>query len=62
MGGRIVIFGYGPTGRATAGRLLGEGFEVVVAQRHPPAAVAEGATFVACDALDRDAVCRQDRA
>jgi nucleoside-diphosphate-sugar epimerase len=56
MGGRIVIFGYGPTGRATAGRLLGEGFEVVVAQRHEPAALAKGATFVACDALDREAV------
>jgi uncharacterized membrane protein YccF (DUF307 family) len=28
MSGRIVIFGYGPTGRATAARLLAEGREV----------------------------------
>ena len=61
MGGRIVIFGYGPTGRATAERLLREGREVVVAQRHAPAALPPGATFVACDALDRDAVLRTAR-
>ena len=36
MGGRIVIFGYGPTGRATLERLLAEGREVLVAQRHAP--------------------------
>ena len=56
MSGRIVIFGYGPTGRATAERLLAEGRDVVVAQRHAPAALPAGATFVACDALDRAAV------
>lgn len=56
MSGRIVIFGYGPTGRATAERLLAEGREVVVAQRHAPPALPKGATFVACDALDRDGV------
>ena len=56
MNDRIVIFGYGPTGRATADRLLAEGREVVVAQRHAPAALPRGATFVACDALDREAV------
>jgi nucleoside-diphosphate-sugar epimerase len=56
MSGRIVIFGYGPTGRATAERLLREGREVVVAQRHAPDALPRGATFVACDALDREAV------
>ena len=56
MDGRIVIFGYGPTGRATAARLLAEGREVIVAQRHAPAALPKGASFVACDALDRDSV------
>ncbi len=56
MSGKIVIFGYGPTGRATAERLLAEGREVVVAQRRAPAALPKGATFVACDALDRESV------
>ncbi len=56
MNDRIVIFGYGPTGRAAADRLLAEGREVVVAQRHAPPALPHGATFVACDALDREAV------
>ena len=56
MSGRIVIFGYGPTGRATAERLLAEGREVVVAQRSAPATLPKGARFVACDALDREAV------
>ena len=61
MSGKIVIFGYGPTGRATADRLLAEGREVVVAQRRAPAALPRGATFVACDALDRDSVIRAAR-
>ncbi len=61
MSGRIVIFGYGPTGRATAERLLAEGREVVVAQRHAPAAMPKGVAFVACDALDRDAVIKTVR-
>ncbi len=56
MNDRIVIFGYGPTGRASAERLLAEGREVVVAQRHAPPDLPRGATFVACDALDREAV------
>ena len=56
MNGKIVIFGYGPTGRATAERLLAEGRDVVVAQRRPPAPLPKGAVFVACDALDRDSV------
>ena len=56
MSGRIVIFGCGPTGRATAERLLAEGREVVIAQRSAPASLPKGASFVACDALDRDAV------
>jgi nucleoside-diphosphate-sugar epimerase len=61
MSGRIVIFGYGPTGRATAERLLQEGREVVVAQRHAPATLPKGATFVTCDALDRDTVVKTAR-
>jgi len=58
MSGRIVIFGYGPTGRAAAERLLAAGRDVIVAQRHAPPALPQGARFVACDALDRDAVVR----
>jgi nucleoside-diphosphate-sugar epimerase len=56
MSGRIVIFGYGPTGRATAERLLAEGREVVIAQRHAPASLPKGARFAGADALDRDSV------
>ncbi|HXZ15599.1 MAG TPA: NAD-dependent epimerase/dehydratase family protein [Roseiarcus sp.] len=52
----IVIFGYGPTGQASAERLLGEGREVVIAQRHAPPDLPRGARFVACDALEKDAV------
>jgi len=52
----IVIFGYGPTGRATAERLLGQGREVIIAQRHAPPDLPRGARFVACDALEKDAV------
>src|SRR5208283_3977847 len=51
MSGRIVIFGCGPTGRATAERLIAEGREVIVAQRNAPADLSKGATFSACDAL-----------
>ena len=56
MDGRITIFGLGPCGRATMTRLLAEGREVVVAQRHAPPDLPRGATFTACDALDRDSV------
>jgi nucleoside-diphosphate-sugar epimerase len=58
MNDRIVIFGYGPTGRASAERLLAEGREVVIAQRRAPPELPRGASFVACDALDREAVVR----
>ena len=61
MNDRIVIFGYGPTGRATAERLLAEGREVVVAQRHAPPDLPRGAKFVACDTLDREAVVKTAR-
>src|SRR5271166_3322975 len=56
MPGRVAIFGYGPTGRATMERLLAESREVVVAQRHAPANLPKGASFAPCDALDRDSV------
>src|SRR5208337_4262656 len=61
MSGRIVIFGCGPTGRATAERLVAEGREIVVAQRNAPADLQKAATFAACDALDRDSVVKTAR-
>lgn len=61
MNDRIVIFGYGPTGRATAERLLAEGREVVIAQRHAPPDLPRGAKFAACDTLDREAVVQTAR-
>ena len=61
MSGRIVIFGYGPIGRATAERLIAEGRDVVVAQRNPPADLSRGATYSGCDALDRDSVVKTAR-
>lgn len=56
MTGRIVVFGYGPTGRATTARLTAEGREVVVAQRSAPPSLPKGAKFIACNALDRESV------
>lgn len=56
MNGRITVFGYGPCGRATTMRLLAQGREVVVAQRHAPPDLPHGATFTSCSALDRDSV------
>ncbi len=41
---------------ATAARLVADGREVVVAQRKAPPDLPRGATFTACDALDRDGV------
>ena len=56
MTDRITIFGYGPTGRATAERLAAQGREIVVAQRTKPPALTQGATFAACDALNGESV------
>jgi nucleoside-diphosphate-sugar epimerase len=61
MSGRITIFGLGPCGRATMTRLLAEGREVVVAQRHAPDDLPKGAQFVPCDALDRESVINATR-
>ena len=61
MSGKIVIFGYGPVGRATAARLLAEGREVAIAQRRPPPDLAYASTFTPCDALDPDSVLKASR-
>ena len=61
MTDRITIFGYGPTGRASAARLLSEGREVIVAQRNAPPDLPRGATFAPVDALDREAVVKAVR-
>lgn len=56
MNDKITIFGYGPTGKATAERLAAQGRELVVAQRSKPAALPRTAVFTPCDALDRESV------
>jgi nucleoside-diphosphate-sugar epimerase len=56
MNEQIVIFGYGPVGRATTQRLLEAGRRVKVAQRSRPADLPAGAAFQSCDALDGAAV------
>ena len=61
MNDRITVFGYGPTGKATAERLSAQGREIVIAQRSKPAALPKGAAFAACDALDRDSVLAASR-
>src|SRR5271155_1521561 len=61
MSGRIAIYGYGPVGRAIAGRLSSEGRELIVAQRRAPPDPPKGAAFAPCDALDRDAVAKAAR-
>jgi nucleoside-diphosphate-sugar epimerase len=61
MSGKIAIFGYGPVGRAIAGRLWSEGRELIVAQRRAPPDLPKGAAFAPCDALDRDAVVKAAR-
>jgi nucleoside-diphosphate-sugar epimerase len=56
MNGRIVIFGFGAVGRATASLLRSKGYEILVAQRNRPADLPIGANFVGCDVLDANAV------
>ena len=56
MGSEIVVFGYGPVGRATADLLIKNGSTVRVVQRSRPADLAPGATFHACDVLNAAAV------
>lgn len=50
--GLVTIFGYGPTGIATADRLRARGTPVRVVQRKRPANLPAGVEFMACDALD----------
>jgi len=55
MNGEIVVFGYGPVGRATTKRLVAQGRAVRVAQRSRPVDLPAGATFQTCDVLDAGA-------
>jgi nucleoside-diphosphate-sugar epimerase len=52
MNTEIVVFGYGPVGRATTERLVAEGHAVRVAQRSRPVDLPIGVTFQTCDVLD----------
>jgi nucleoside-diphosphate-sugar epimerase len=54
----IVVFGYGPVGRATVERLHAQGRPVRVAQRSRPAHLPAGVDFIACDVLDAAQVMR----
>ncbi len=58
MSGTVVVFGYGTVGRVVTRTLLERGDAVRIAQRIQPADVPGGATYTACDILDRDAVQR----
>ena len=58
MSEEMVVFGYGPVGRATTELLSRQGRKVRVAQRSRPADLPEGVTFVACDVLDAGQVMR----
>jgi len=57
-GNLITVFGYGPTGAATAQVLAARGQVVRVAQRTRPADLPAGVDFVTCDVLDADDVQR----
>ena len=54
----IVIFGYGPVGKATAARLISQGRNIRIAQRKPPVDLPVEAQFIECDALDAHSVLR----
>lgn len=54
----VTIFGYGPTGIATAERLIARGTPVRIVQRKRPANMTAGAEFVPCDVLDAHQVLR----
>jgi nucleoside-diphosphate-sugar epimerase len=58
MNTEIVIFGYGPVGRATAERLVAQGLSVRVAQRSRPVDLLTGASFQTCNVLDAAAARR----
>lgn len=50
--GLVTIFGYGPTGKATADRLRARGAQIRVVQRKRPANLPAGTEFMQCDVLD----------
>jgi nucleoside-diphosphate-sugar epimerase len=50
--GLVTIFGYGPTGEATADRLRARGAPVRVVQRRRPVNLPAGIEFMQCDVLD----------
>jgi len=56
MNQEIVIFGYGPVGRATAQALSERKRPMRIAQRKQPQDLPAGASFIGCDVLDRDSV------
>ena len=56
--GLVTVFGYGPTGKATADRLHARGQAVRVVQRKRPADLAPGIAFVAGDILKAEDVKR----
>jgi nucleoside-diphosphate-sugar epimerase len=58
MTNRLVVFGFGPVGKATVALARQRGFEVAVAQRSKPERLDAGVTFIPCDSLDADAVAR----
>jgi nucleoside-diphosphate-sugar epimerase len=56
MSSTIVLFGFGPVGRATTQSLINRGSAVRVVQRSRPADLPPGAAFHPCDVLDAAAV------
>lgn len=54
----IVIFGYGPVGRATAARLMSQARAVRIAQRHRPVDLPPGIGYTQADAMDEASVLR----
>lgn len=56
--GLVTIFGYGPTGIATADRLRARGTPIRVVQRKRPADLPAGVEFMSCDVLNHADVLR----
>jgi len=56
--GPITIFGYGPTGAATAEVLRNRGQSIRVVQRKRPASLPVGVEFMPCDVMDAQSVLR----
>jgi nucleoside-diphosphate-sugar epimerase len=54
----ISVIGYGAVGRSTASMLAKRGDAVRIVQRHEPAEIPEGCTFLAADLTDREATIR----